>query len=154
MFRLLCWGYGKFEGFWPKKARENPRGKASFPLRIFPRLSPDAKHPGLAAESRRARSTMASSLASSASPSNSGNNAFLTHQITSAIEVQEMKSPGSGVRGLNKPPSRLCAIVTGSAHNPRRAGRAGGFRCPGCVPGSGCRRRGDRPADGNQSRWF
>ena len=35
-FRLPCWGYGKFEGFWPKKARENPRGKFIFPYGLFP----------------------------------------------------------------------------------------------------------------------
>ena len=52
-------GLGKFEGFWPKKAWENPRGKVYFPLRIIPWLSPDALHPGLAAESRQARSTTA-----------------------------------------------------------------------------------------------
>ncbi|MBR4332576.1 MAG: hypothetical protein IKP72_07870, partial [Clostridia bacterium] len=34
--RLPRWGYGKFEGFWPKKAWKNPRGKVNFPLRIFP----------------------------------------------------------------------------------------------------------------------
>ena len=51
--------YGKFEGFWPKKAWENPRGKVNFPLRIIPWLSPDALHPGWRLR-RRARSTMAS----------------------------------------------------------------------------------------------
>ncbi len=35
-FRQFRWGYGKFVGFWPKKARENPRGRASFPPGIFP----------------------------------------------------------------------------------------------------------------------
>ena len=25
--RLPRWGYEKFDGFWPKKVRENPRGK-------------------------------------------------------------------------------------------------------------------------------
>ena len=35
-FRLPRWGYGKFEGFWPKKARENPRGKFIFPYGLFP----------------------------------------------------------------------------------------------------------------------
>ena len=45
-FRLPRWGYGKFEGFWPKKAWENPRGKVNFSLGIIPWLSPDAKHPG------------------------------------------------------------------------------------------------------------
>ncbi len=59
MFRVLRWGYGKFEGFRPKKARENPQGQASFPLRIIPWLSPDALHPGMAAFSRRAGSTKA-----------------------------------------------------------------------------------------------
>ena len=44
--RLPRWGYEKFEGFWPKKAREHPRGKVNFPLRMIPWLSPDAKHPG------------------------------------------------------------------------------------------------------------
>jgi len=44
--RLSRWGYEKDEDFWPKKARENPRGKVNFPLRILPWLSPDAKHPG------------------------------------------------------------------------------------------------------------
>ena len=33
--RQFRWGYGKFVGFWPKKARENPRGRASFPPGIF-----------------------------------------------------------------------------------------------------------------------
>ena len=42
----MRWGYGKFEGFWPKKAREHPQGKVNFPLRMIPWLSPDAKHPG------------------------------------------------------------------------------------------------------------
>ena len=36
MFRMLRWGLGKFEGFWPKKAWENPQGKVYFPPRIFP----------------------------------------------------------------------------------------------------------------------
>ena len=35
-FRQFRWGYEKFVGFWPKKARENPRGRASFPPGIFP----------------------------------------------------------------------------------------------------------------------
>ena len=55
-FRQPRWGYEKFEGFWPKKAWENPRGKVNFPLRIIPWLSPDAKHPGWRLR-RRARST-------------------------------------------------------------------------------------------------
>jgi hypothetical protein len=46
LFRVLRWSYGKFEGFWPKKAWENPRGKVNFPLRIIPGLSPDALQPG------------------------------------------------------------------------------------------------------------
>ena len=54
--RLPRWGYEKLEGFWPKKAREHPRGKVNFPLRMIPRLSPDAKHPGWRLR-RRARST-------------------------------------------------------------------------------------------------
>ena len=62
-FRQPRRGYGKFEGFWPKKAWENPRGKVNFPLRIIPWLSPDAKHPGWRLR-RRARSTMASSQTS------------------------------------------------------------------------------------------
>jgi len=45
-FRLARWGDGKFEGFWPKKAWENPQGKVNFPLRMIPWLFPDAKHPG------------------------------------------------------------------------------------------------------------
>ena len=44
--RLPRWGYDKFEGFWPKKAWEHPRGKVNFPLRMIPWLSPDALHPG------------------------------------------------------------------------------------------------------------
>ena len=61
--RLARWGYEKLEGFWPKKARENPRGKVDFPLRIIPWLSPDVKHPGWRLR-RRARSTMALSQTS------------------------------------------------------------------------------------------
>ena len=34
-FRQFRWGYGKLVGFWPKKARENPRGKARSPPGIF-----------------------------------------------------------------------------------------------------------------------
>ena len=45
-FHLTRWSDGKFEGFWPKKAREHPQGKVNFPLRMIPWLSPDAKHPG------------------------------------------------------------------------------------------------------------
>jgi len=48
-FRQPRWGLRKQESFWPKKVRENPRGKACFSLRIFPLLFPDAEHPGLAA---------------------------------------------------------------------------------------------------------
>ena len=44
--RLVRWGDGKFEGFWPKKAREHPQEKVNFPLRMIPWLSPDALHLG------------------------------------------------------------------------------------------------------------
>ena len=33
--RLPRWGYGKFEGFWPKKARKIPRGKFTFSWGFF-----------------------------------------------------------------------------------------------------------------------
>ena len=42
--RLLRWGYEKFEGFWPKKARKIPRGKFTFSWG-FSLVFPDAKHP-------------------------------------------------------------------------------------------------------------
>ena len=70
-FRLLRWGYEKFEGFWPKKAWENPRGKVNFPLRIIPWLSPDAKHPGWRLR-RRARSTTAPNLTPAFLPATAG----------------------------------------------------------------------------------
>ena len=35
-YRQFRWGYGKFVGFWPKKAWKNPRGRASFPPGVFP----------------------------------------------------------------------------------------------------------------------
>ena len=46
MLRLPRWGDGKFEGFCLKKAREHPREKVNFPLRMIPWLSTDALHPG------------------------------------------------------------------------------------------------------------
>ena len=70
-FRLVRWGDGKFEGFWPKKAREHPRGKIDFPLRMIPWLSPDAKHPGWRLR-RRARSTTAPSQTFAFFPASAG----------------------------------------------------------------------------------
>ena len=35
-FRQFRWGYEKFVGFWPKKARKILRGRASFPPGVFP----------------------------------------------------------------------------------------------------------------------
>ena len=58
----MRWNYEKLEGFWPQKARDNPRGKVNFPLRIIPWLSPDALHPGLASKGRRARSIMITNM--------------------------------------------------------------------------------------------
>ena len=51
------------EGFWPKESRENPRGKARFPLRDYSPAFPGCEASGLAAFSGRARSTAAASLA-------------------------------------------------------------------------------------------
>ena len=76
-------GRRKLVGFWPKKA-----GKIRWESKLSPSDSspafPGCKASGLAAFSRRARSTTAASL--------------------SLNEVQEMKSPGSGVQGAEEAP--------------------------------------------------
>ena len=70
-FACCVGGDDKYEGFWPKKAREHPRGKVNFPSRMIPWLSPDAKHPGWRLR-RRARSTMAPSQTSAFLPISAG----------------------------------------------------------------------------------
>ena len=112
--RLPRWGYGKFEGFWPKKAREHPRGKVNFPSRMIPWLSPDAKHPDWRLR-RRARSTTALSQTFRIFPRISGNKAIYPIQVISAIEVQETKSPGSGVQGAEQAPCLV--FVFHSSHH-------------------------------------
>ena len=87
-FRLPRWGYGKFEGFWPKKAWENPRGKVNFSLGIIPWLSPDAKHPGWRLR-RRARSTTAPSSSS----------AFLSATVETNLIPSVKQYPLNGSRG-------------------------------------------------------
>ena len=73
--RLARWDEEKFEGFWPKKAREHPQGKVNFPLRMIPWLSPDAKHPGWRLR-RRARSTMIPIQSSAFLPASAGTKLF------------------------------------------------------------------------------
>ena len=62
-FRLPRWGDEKFEGFWPKKAREHPRGKFISPTDDSLAF-PGCKASGLASIGRRARSHTASSQTS------------------------------------------------------------------------------------------
>ena len=83
--RLARWGYGKFEGFWSKKAREHSRGKVNFPLRMIPWLSPDAKHPGWRLR-RRARSTTAPSQTSAFFPVAAGTKLILSFKQFPLLE--------------------------------------------------------------------
>ena len=87
-------GRRKLVGFWPKKA-----GKIRWESKLSPSDSspafPGCKASGLAAFSRRARSTTAASL--------------------SLNEVQEMKSPGSGVQGAEEAP---CFVYVHSCVSP------------------------------------
>ena len=68
--RLPRWGYGKLEGFWPKKAGESS-GLAASP--------PGQKHNGVKSDFRVLLCI-------------SGNQAVLHNQAASAIEVQEGRS--------------------------------------------------------------
>ena len=87
------WGNEKFEGFWPKKAWENPRGKVNFPLRIIPWLSPDAKHPGWRLR-RRARSTTASSQTSAFLYASAGTKLFYTIMLLQLLRSRRAEAPG------------------------------------------------------------
>ena len=84
------------------------RGESLLSPPDFPRLSPDAKHPGWRLR-RRARSITASSQTSAFLFASAGAKLFLHNHAASAIEVQEMKSPGSGVQGAEEAP---CSIIT------------------------------------------
>ncbi len=103
-------GLRKVWGFWPKKARENPRGKACFPLRIIPWLSPDAKHPGLAAKGRRARSTTIQGLQSTHLQATAGTTLSQPTKQLPRLRVQGTQYPG-GVWG-KAPPFSFSNSVT------------------------------------------
>ncbi len=60
-FRLLRRIKWKIEGFWPTESRENPRGESSLSHWDYSPAFPGCFASGLAAFSRRARSTTASS---------------------------------------------------------------------------------------------
>ena len=97
--RLPRWGDGEFEGFWPKKARESSVGENTFSPTDDSLAFPGCKASGLAAlpPGQKHHVTKPDSRVS---PRISGNQAFFSNQAASAIEVQEMKSPGSGVQGV------------------------------------------------------
>ena len=103
-FRLTRRGDDKFEGFWPKKAREHPRGKVNFPLRMIPWLSPDAKHPGWRLR-RRARSTTAPSQTSAFLPASVGTKQMLQNKQYPRLRSRRFHLLVQGYRGLNKPPA-------------------------------------------------
>ena len=109
-FRLTRWGYGKFEGFWPKKALENPRGKARFSPRIIPWLSRMLRI-RLASKGRRARSTTASIQASASFPTSPGTSFISPFKQLPRQEVQEVKPPGAGARGPHRPSLRRSSTL-------------------------------------------
>ncbi len=83
-------GLVKVRGFWPIESRENPRGKARFPLRDYSLAFPGCKASGLAAFSRRARSKTITSLTG-----------FFKQQREAVYSTRQSHSAGVGSRGFN-----------------------------------------------------
>ena len=88
----LSLGDTKDRGLLAQESRENPRGKARFPLRDYSPAFPGCFASGMAAFSRRARSTMASSLA--VLQATAGSCLLIMTSTVRRRGVQGIQSPG------------------------------------------------------------
>ena len=94
-------GLVRYRGFWPMESRENPRGKARFPLRDYSPAFSGCTASGLAAFSRRARSTKSSNRAVLSKLQREP--ACSPQQVISAGEGPGASRPWSGVWGRRAP---------------------------------------------------